>query len=515
MSRAVELANRIFVVLVVGAVIYGATLACAAARAGLSVAIIDKGDYGEGASANSLKILHGGLRYLQSMNVSRMRQSIWSRRDGFRQLPHLAHPAPFLAPIESKISRSRAAYKIAACINDLISHDRNDGMPPTHHIPRTRVINGDELKQLIPELAQCRRGALLWYDGLIENTERYTLAYVFSARDAGASIANYTKANGLRFKNGRACGVRAYSVEQDRAFDIEAKITVNTASAWRHDWTGLPPDAKHRQDWVRAINVVTPRRWFGDHGVGLSNGSRNLFFAPWRGGTMIGTMYDPFTLPADNCRVSPEDLSRLVDEVNIVYPEAGFTANDITLVHAGVLPARPLRSGKPSDTCEDRTFIWPGGENGKTPGYYVLQGVKYTTAAFWADKVTGMIATELGASKAPQVNVSLYSAPNGDEARLTARPWLTPESTAWLLANYGSAVTSVLRYADENPAWQAPIHGTLIPAACLVHAVKEEDARQPNDFILRRTDLGTARGPSHETVDAITQLMNDLKSDGY
>jgi glycerol-3-phosphate dehydrogenase len=389
-----DLDSNVFDVLIVGAGIYGATLASAAARAGLSVALIDKGDYGEGASANSLKILHGGLRYLQSMNLPRMRESIWARRDGFRQLPHLVRPVPFIAPVGDKITRSRAAYKVAGFLNDLISFDRNDGLPPSHHIPRTRTISGDELKRLVPALAAHRKGALLWHDGLIDDTEQYTLSYVHSARDAGACIANYIKAEGLIIKDCRVTGVKAREAKGGEPFEIRAKITVNTTSAWRHDWTGLPESAQRKQNWVRAINVVTSRNWFGEYGVGLDNGSRNLFFAPWRGGTMIGTMYDPFQPPADNCRVSEGDLSRFVDEINAVYPDANFKPEDISLVHAGILPAKPTRNDQPSAECEDRTFIWPRGEKGNLPGYFVVQGVKYTTAAYWADIVASILFNE-------------------------------------------------------------------------------------------------------------------------
>ena len=390
-----RLKSQTFDLLIVGAGIYGATLAWTAARAGFSVALIDKGEYGEGASANSLKILHGGLRYLQQMNIPRMRESIWARRDGLRHLPHLVKPVPFLSPVGDKVTRSRLAYSVAGWMNDVISFDRNAGVPATHHIPRTRTISGDELKARVPALAAYRKGALLWHDGLIDDTEQYTLSYVFGARDAGACISNFIKAEGLMMKDKHVTGVKARDLKSGDVFNIEAKITVNTTSAWRHDWTGLPASAQQKQNWVRAINVVTKRNWFGEYGVGLDNGTRNLFFAPWRGGTMIGTMYDPFESPADNCRYTPDDLARFADEINDVYPEANFKVADISQVHVGILPAKPSRSGAPSTECEDRTFIWPRGEKGNLPGYVVVQGVKYTTAAYWSKFLLARLKSEL------------------------------------------------------------------------------------------------------------------------
>lgn len=444
MSSSVEIKSfqdRTFDLLVVGAGIYGATLACAAARAGYDVALIDKGDYGEGASANSLKILHGGLRYLQSMDIVRMRQSIWARRDGFRQLPHLARPVPFIAPVGGKFTRSRAAYQAAAWMNDLISVDRNAGLPESHHIPRTRVISGDELKQRVPALSAHTRGALLWHDGLIENTERYTLSYVFSARDAGACIANYVKAEKLILNNRRVCGVVARDVDTEETVEIKAQLTINTTSGWRHDWSG-ETDAPGAA-WVRAINIVTPRNWFGAHGVGLDNGERNLFFAPWRGGTMIGTMYAPFNGSPDNIRVTREDLTRFVDDVNAVYPDAGFHIDEISYVHAGLLPAKPNRNGAPSSICEERTLIL------NQPGYCVVQGVKYTTAAYWAERLLREISRQLG---------------------------------------------------GRDTVYDHPRHRSV----CGEH---EEDVRHLTDYILRRTDMGTAFMPTPGMLESAAARM--------
>ena len=201
-------ADTTFDVLVVGGGIHGATVACRAAQAGLSVALMEKGDYGEAASANSLKILHGGLRYLQQLDIRRVRESIAARRDGLASLPHLARPAHFIAPTGKGLKRSAAAYHVAALLNDLFAYDRNRGLLSSHHLPPTRVVGPRELAGLLPSGSLPARHALSWSDGWIENTERYTLAYVMSARAAGAAVFNQARAVEWMQSGGLVTGAR-------------------------------------------------------------------------------------------------------------------------------------------------------------------------------------------------------------------------------------------------------------------------------------------------------------------
>src|ERR671913_1612903 len=93
-----RLADTRFDVVVVGAGFYGAIAAWDATLRGLSVALIDKSDFGGGTSFNNLKTLHGGLRSLQALNLPQMRRFIRERRALARIVPHLVRPLPFVIP---------------------------------------------------------------------------------------------------------------------------------------------------------------------------------------------------------------------------------------------------------------------------------------------------------------------------------------------------------------------------------------------------------------------------------
>lgn len=93
-----ELTNNYYDLLIIGGGIYGACLAWEATLGGLSVALVEKADFGAATSANSLKTIHGGLRYLQHADLKRMRESIHERTTLMRIAPHLVHPLPVLIP---------------------------------------------------------------------------------------------------------------------------------------------------------------------------------------------------------------------------------------------------------------------------------------------------------------------------------------------------------------------------------------------------------------------------------
>ena len=124
MKRAVEeLAKHLYDVVIVGGGIYGACIAWDAALRGLTVCLVEKSDFGSATSANSLKIIHGGFRYVQHGNLKRMRELSCERQTLMRIAPHLIHPLPVLVPTYSRCAKEMLSA--ALLVNDLISFDRN------------------------------------------------------------------------------------------------------------------------------------------------------------------------------------------------------------------------------------------------------------------------------------------------------------------------------------------------------------------------------------------------------
>src|SRR5947199_2210669 len=155
MVRDVDrLAGRTFDVLVVGGGIYGLTIAYDAAQRGLSVALVERDDFGSGASFNHLRTIHGGLRYLQRLDFARARQSIRERRTLARIAPHSVRPLPFALPLYRSVVRGKSVMRAGFLLDRIIAAGRNRGLPASHRLPAGRVVGRGAAVRRVPGLGR-------------------------------------------------------------------------------------------------------------------------------------------------------------------------------------------------------------------------------------------------------------------------------------------------------------------------------------------------------------------------
>src|SRR3989454_12069080 len=147
-----RLTGRTFDVLVVGGGIYGLTIAYDAAQRGLSVALIERDDFGSGASFNHLRTIHGGLRYLQHLDLARARESVRERRTLARIAPHAVRPLPFAVPLYRSLTRGKLVMRAGFFVDRLVAADRNIGVPSSHRLPAGRVVGRTTAVQRFPGL---------------------------------------------------------------------------------------------------------------------------------------------------------------------------------------------------------------------------------------------------------------------------------------------------------------------------------------------------------------------------
>ncbi len=148
-----RLESQLFDIAIVGGGMHGAWLALRAAQAGISVALVERDDFGAATSTNSLNILHGGLRYLQHLDFARMRSSIRARREFCRLFPHLVRPLQCVMPLRAAGVRSPWTLGPALLLNDLISADRNADVDEAARLPTGRLLSGAACRERIAPLA--------------------------------------------------------------------------------------------------------------------------------------------------------------------------------------------------------------------------------------------------------------------------------------------------------------------------------------------------------------------------
>lgn len=503
-----------FDAIVVGAGIYGSVVTLRLAEAGLRTLAMDQGDFCSATSANSLKILHGGLRYLQHLNITRMRETIASRRHLMRFSPHLVHPLACLIPTAGHGFRSRPIMRVASMLNNLISADRNRELPPPIHLPGGGTVTRDELLARIPGCpGQAPSGGVVWHDALAVNSERLALEHLLLARDLGASLCNYLRADRVTVADNRVTGVEVTDLVGGGTHQMRARWVINAAGPWFDDLLARSGIAAPPTRWAKAVNVVARKplnqrfavgiegqAGYQDQDAVVKRGKRFFFFVPWRGGTMIGTTYHAWKGDKNALRCDRADIEEILSEVNAIYPAWGLRAEDITFFHAGLLPmADGCDSAAATVQLAKHSLLVDHGASGGPSGLVSLRSIKYTTAPAEADKVARLVAGDSARQK---------SMPPAEPA---ASPALTPERAAllpMLEQRYGRWAGRVLRRLDgDNPAaWWLHRQPDLLVAE-VRYFLAEEMAQTLADVVFRRTDLGAFARPSTALLARIAEVM--------
>lgn len=517
------LSARPFDVLVVGGGVYGACAAWDAALRGLSVAFIEKRDFGHATSANSLKILHGGLRYLQSADLRRMRDSIRERRAWMKIAPHLVRPQLFLMPTFGHFLRGREALALALALTDLVGFDRNRFVDPARHFPRGRVVNREECLRLLPGYPHDGvTGGALWTDGLALNTERLVLSLVLSAERSGATAANYVEAERL-FRSGRQVrGVAARDRLTGSSFEIRARTIVNAVGPWADGWLRPAGAPSHgRTLFVKAMNLVTrplpPSLAFGvpERGDRGRLGGRVFFFVPWQNRTLIGTAYFPYGGSPDELTATEEEVDQFCEDVGRAFPPAALERDDIHFVHAGLVPVSEELAPGGRPRLAPHPILVDHSREDALDGVFSVTGGKFTTARGVAEKVIDRICERLGKRRDCATSVTPLVGGDIEEfqhfvARETAchASNLSPESVRRLVTQYGSGVREIARTIDENADWGKPIDesGPTLRAE-IFRALREEVAETLEDVVFRRTEIASAGHPGEPVLRATAAII--------
>jgi len=527
-----KLSSERYDVIVVGAGIYGAAVAWDAALRGLKTAVIDRGDFGGATSANSLKTIHGGLRYLQQLDFARMRESIRERMILMHIAPHLVHPLPVLMPTYSYKLKSRPALFAAMLVNDIIGFDRNRLPDPQKRIPAGRTVSARKLREMIPGYDKYNlNGGALWFDCQCTNTERLLLAYIISAVERGADAANYVEATGLIREGGRVDGVQVRDLRSGERFAIRGQLVFNECGPWVDrilaDITGAAP--KQRFLHSTALNLVINRPLAAPYALGLSGpfrhrfadgstheGFRILFFSPWRGRTIIGTDHRPYQGDTDWFKPSEAAIGGFLADINRAYPAAAIRREEVSFFNGGFLPMTGLHPRTGEVQLLRHYRIHDHAAEDGVDGLISVIGVKYTTARDVAARTLDFAGKKTGKTL-PASKTDTERLCGGDIDRFEdfIDRWskeppagLNARVMRHLAVQYGSALPAVTRYGETGREWLEVLPGSdEVIRAQVLHAVREEMAQTLADVVLRRTDLGSAGDPGDPALRETAAIM--------
>lgn len=484
-----RLRREVFDLAVVGGGITGAWVARDAALRGLSVALVERGDFASGTSSRSSRLVHGGLRYLRHAHISLVREGLRERGRLLRLAPHLVRPIPFTLPIYKGGRDNPLLIRIGLTGYDVLAGRLGIG----RHRARSR-------KQLIEDEPVLRpdglRSGFRYFDAAT-NDARLTLTVALSSTDHGAAVANYVEAASLEMTGGRASGVNCRDVIGGDELTVRSRAVISAAGPWTDEWRGkLNEGAVLRP--TKGIHVVLPReRLHTESVVAFYWQERPLFVVPAGRYSYVGTTDTDWPGDPGEVEADADDVSLVLDAINGNF-NAGVSPADVTATWAGV---RPLiaEEGSPSPSDVSRDYEVLAGP----PGAYAVVGGKLTNARAMAERAADrVIEAEAGAlSQRPGRCRTSRTALPGATANFgryrsravtaLARGWdISDEAAEHLVDTHGTDHVRVLAQAQKNPELLEPVvAGSPVLLADAAFAAEEEAAVSLEDFMRRRSDL--------------------------
>ncbi len=500
----------------VGGGVTGACIARDAALSGLSVALVERDDFGSGTSANSLKILHGGLRDLRRLAPAAVRAGAREQAAWARLAPHLVQPLPFLLPTYPGLAQSRIALRLALTAADLLSPLR-----AAERLGGWRILAREEALALVPDLPGPVTGGGLWHEGQMYSAERLVLEVVRQATAAGAAAANHTEATALlRTGDGAVVGARVRDALTGDEREVRARRTLVSAGAGSRRLAARllgraePAPAEHSL----ALNVVLPDR---GHPVAFALRSRvggvarQLLFVPWRGRTILGTGHYPYAGDAASFDPAAADPGPLLAEADAAWDGPRAREEDVLLVHAGLLPLDPSGGGSPEGLLRAPAVHDHAGEGAR--GLISVVSVRFSYAGALARDAVGAVMRSLGRDRAvprggpkdaaggqggtagsgaaaPTAGHragAAHALADADADLRRAAPGLGPDVRRHLVRCYGADAGHVVAAVRAAEGWDRRVlPGEPVIFGQFVHGVRAEMARTAEDLVWRRTEIG-------------------------
>jgi glycerol-3-phosphate dehydrogenase len=485
--------------LVVGGGVTGAGVALDAATRGMSVALLERRDLANGTSRFSSKLAHGGLRYLAKLQFDVAWESARERATLANvTAPHMLRALPQLSPVYGRFPRPDAlalgaGIRVGDAMRALSGTSRR-------RLPGARRVGAAEIRLWMPAVKVVGlRGAILAWDGQLEDDARLAVALARTAAGHGARICTQCEVTALT-----GDGAQVRDLIGDQTFSVRARHVINATGVWVDrlvDGIKLRPSkgahllvASERLGNPRAMLTVPVPGQFG----------RFVFACPRSDGlVLIGLTDEPYEgKPPDVPTVTDEEERFLLQTISLAL-DRPLESEDVIGRYAGLRPLLDsARSGSTitADLSRRHAVI-----EDSASGVVTVVGGKLTTYRQMAQDAVDRIAARAGVVAGPcrTSMLPLVGAPS----RAMQAPRGVPQR---LWRRFGAEAVELMALAEERPEWLAPIAPGL-PALGIeaVSAIEREGALSADDILDRRLRLGAVPAWYDAARPAVESLMDD------
>jgi glycerol-3-phosphate dehydrogenase len=515
MTRAIPLADADYDVVIIGGGMAGAGAARDLALRGVSVALVDKGDFASGTTSRSSKLIHGGLRYLELGDFGLVRESLRERETLRRLAPHLVRPLPFLVPIYRESSRSLIKVRIGLKVYDWLA--------PGRERERYRVLRPVDALSLEPAIrAKDLRGAGYYFDDLLVFPERLCLENALSACRHGARAFNYADVEEIvRDHRGRVAGVKVRDLLTGRVATLGARVVVNATGPWVDRLRERARIAERGRRIVRTtkgIHCLLPR--MTERAVYHSTSDdRMIFVIPWREFSLVGSTDTDFDGDLDRLAATREEVTYLLSEARRAVVDRRVAPEHVAYTYAGVRPLSFEEGTRASDVSRAHRVVAEDGGR-----FLSVTGTKLTCYRSLAARLGDQVMRTLGRRGVARTDRRTLDGADEETGVVEARAWLdvSPEVAASGLARetvetlvslYGRGAHRVIELSGKVPGGTERLCPQNPDIVAQLHlAVQDEMAVSLQDVLLRRTGIGTGVCQGLDCAESIGQRMAHLLS---
>ncbi len=475
-----------FDVAIVGGGINGAGVAREAAYRGYRTLLLEKDDFAQATSSQSTKMIHGGIRYLETGDFHLVYESLRERSILLKIAPNLVKPLEIIIPAYEGSSRPTWLIRLGTLIYDLLALGRNIG--------RSRRLPSEEMRA-IPGLAQQGLRAAIAYPDAQVLDARLCLETALSARDAGATVLNHHPVEKVTLEDGHY-RIRGRGLRTGKPFSFRARAVVNATGPWTPSFERRTPGHPTRKMvYDRGIHLVIPSIGI-EAGLVLMNTDRRLIFVlPWQEHyTLIGTTETQFE-GDDFTRIpySEEEVNYLLDAFNGFFPQRGLTRKEVLYVYSGVrtlIAGRGTSLTRLSREAETAVYSDAGGT-----AWMNVYGGKLTSYRALAEKAVKKLARHIPPPGKPRLRFTESTPLFGGGEVVSIPPektpaFLTPELAEAWRRRYGSGWVELVDLAILKPRLREMLLERFqFTRADLDYMVTVELAFRLEDVTFRRTKM--------------------------
>lgn len=496
-------------VIIIGGGVTGSATAREAGLRGLSALLVEKGDFASGTSSRSTKLIHGGLRYLETYQFKLVAESVRERERALKVAPHITAVRPFLYLLYEGYPETKSRLNLGLTFYDVASGQWRKR--------RHRMLSAQQVLEREPHLNPAGlTGAGLYVDVLTDDA-RFTINLAEGAAEAGADLLNHATVTDLIVEHGHARGITIHDELTGEDYEAHGRQILNATGPWTDRTRALEhAPSEHHLRPTKGVHIAVRKADFPlNTAVFLRSPDDNRVVWPipslYEDLVYIGTTDTDWSGDPDDVYPDESDIEYLLNVANLTIPTAHLDESHIVGCWAGLRPmVAPAEGVSESNTSREHEIT-----AGPT-GMLTIAGGKLTTSRLMARQFVDAAATALNAdvrkrdtNKIPLPGAAIKEIP---AIETDARAAGVPDAViqAWI-QRYGSNARKVLYRWTRSEESHRDMGVRALTVAEIEYGVEEEMVNGVSDLLVRRTAIffWDAAGGLRE-VEPIADVLTGL-----